>query len=204
MAPRATDKTICRYCRLKEPAIILKHIKGKPIGECKTCNNNRQLDNRRRLNFAQGFYSTRPELVAVNLRTLEGLMPGAYALSKRTTKAQAGYIVIQERTIYVNIWNEGALFRYTLFEMASYLGNLNLFLDAKPITILDAQGTSLALETIGEGMPLLDVTERLVWFDPALLGKAIAIVRAEIEAAKRATAEHARRSNNPIPKPDAS
>jgi hypothetical protein len=139
--------------------------------------------------------------VAANLKALAAVQPGAYALRLNSTKTREGYLALKRGSVFVELWNDSKLFEHRLFEIASYLGNMNVFLDPKPIDVLDESGSPIALDAIGAGMPLLDPAECLVWYNPKLLAKATSLVRDEIRKARAMNAALAR-SNNPKSKPD--
>lgn len=200
MARAKTDKLKCRTCRQSPPLVQIRHAKGKPLGECLDCARKLKQAGRLRRAFALGLYQSVPELVAANLKALAALQPGAYALRLNTTKAREGYLVVKRGAIYVEIWNDFALLEYRLFEIASYLGNMNVFIDPSPIDVLDGDSRPLALESIGAGMPLESPAERLIWYDPALLSKAIQLVKDEARNARRLNMALAR-SKNPNTKP---
>ena len=187
MKPRA-DKTQCRYCKLKAPAVAIACIKGKPQGECLDCKRNRQLRHRLQSNFHLGLYRSIPDLVAVNLKTLKTLGNGTYSLIKTTDKAQVGYIIVKNDTILVNVYKRCDLFHYELFGIASYLGNLNVFLEP-----CEASGNITAIDASAlVGLEPIDVQERLIWYDLALQAKAIKIIREEVSQAKRSNMALAR------------
>lgn len=195
MAKPKTDKLQCRHCRLREPAITIRRVKGLPYGECIDCNRKQQLQTRLKRNFHLGLYSATPELVAANTKTLPTLHPGAYALKLNTTKAQVGYIIVLNGSVFVNAWNQTDLYRYQMFDIASVLGNQNLYIDPKPIQLSESDPKGL-------GMAVKPASEAMVWLDQALMDKAVKLVSAQLAEIKRANMAIAR-SNNPMLKPDA-
>jgi hypothetical protein len=196
MPKPTTDKLVCRHCRLREPAVAIRRVKGVPRGECTECNRKLQLRARLKRNFALGLYQSLPELVAANLKALSTLKPGAYRLLDVATREQAGYIATKTGKIYVNTWNNEALFRRHWFEVASYIGNLGLYIDPKPAPIHGPNGEALELEAIGSTLALENAADRLVWYDPSLLAKAVRLVREDLRE-KRRQAMALARSKNP-------
>lgn len=191
MSKVKTDKTICRYCKLKAPDVAIALIKGLPQGECKTCKRNRQLRHRLQVNFHLGLYKAAPDLVAVNLKTLATLKPGLYALVRNGLNTQVGYIIVQIETILVNLYNRCDLFHYELFGIATLLGDSNVFIDSKTPYQANANRPAIDPSELADLRPA-DVQERLLWLDRDTQAKAIKLLRDEIRQAKQANAAIAR------------
>lgn len=189
------DLTVCRHCKQTEPTAIILLIKGKPSGICKSCKHNEDLRRRVQAKASQGLYNSKPALVEANLKILSGLCNGTYTLIKNTDKAQAGYIIVQFESIYVNVYNRSDLFHYELFGIASYLGDLNTLI--APSERLKA--SAINPEALA-GIQASSVQDRLIWYDRALVAKAVKLLKAEakeIRQANMAIARAARRSTNP-------
>lgn len=196
-----TDKMLCRVCRRRPPDVEIRHAKGKPLGECMECHRRLQLQGRLKRSFALGLYQSLPELVAANLKTLATLKPGFYRLVDVTTKGPGGFVACKTGQVYVNAWNNEALFRRQWFEVASYIGNHGLLIESDAIDVLGSDGQPVSLEEVGLGLPLEDPAERLVWYDRVLQAKALKLIREELRTIKRETLAKSRRSNNPKSKP---
>ncbi len=186
------DKSQCRYCKLRAPAVAMKLVKGLPQGECKPCNRNRQLRARLLANFHLGLYKSLPDLVAANVKTLATLAPGTYSLARNGLNTQVGYIIVQIDSICVNIYNDCDLFRYDLFGIASYLGNLNAFIDTKAAIPQGFNGAPVIAPEALQGLSRIDVQERLIWYNSALVAKAVKLIRDEVRQAKSANLAKAR------------
>ncbi len=189
MAPPITDKSICRACRLREPEVSIVRVKGLPQGECKQCKRLRQLRHRMHVNFHLGFYRAIPDLVAANAKTLSTLHNGAYPLTKNTDRAQIGYIIVQTGSIYVRVYNDSDLFKYDLWGIASYLGNLNACIGSA--SALDRPTIDASAFV---GLDPIDVQERLIWYDRALNAKAARMLSDGIRQAKAANMALARQA----------
>ncbi len=183
------NKNQCRYCKRLSPAVDILLSKGKPQGECRQCNRDRQLRHRIRANWHLGLYRALPELVAANLKVLATLPLGAYSLERRTLEGQIGYIIVQIDSIFVSLYNDSTLFKYDLFGIAAYLGNLNAFI-ADPIAAPIDLG-SLA------GLTPLDVQDRLIWYDIAYQSKALKLLKDDARKAKAVNMAIARVQKSP-------
>jgi hypothetical protein len=193
------NKLQCRYCKLQAPEVIIKHVKGLPLGECRDCNRNRQLRARLQANFHLNLYKSLPDLVSANLKVLSILFPGTYSLSRNGLKTQVGYIIVQIDSIYVNVYNDGALYKYDLFGIASLLGNSNVFIDANAKAPASLSGEPAIDPDALQGVSPIDVQERLIWYNSALMAKALKLLRAETKQAKQANMAiaHAKRVKAP-------
>jgi hypothetical protein len=205
MARHATaDRNQCRYCKQREPVVKIRRVKGEPNGECAECNRDRQAAHRLKVNFHTEVYRSVSVLVSSNYKILAVLKPGVYPLLSRVTKERIGYLAIKPMAsgqIFINLYNYNELYEYDLIAIASMLGNRNVFVSPDQIDLLDAEGTPLALERIGAGMPVKDACDKLIWLDKKLLDRAMRLVRDEINNAKRANMALAvaarQRSKNP-------
>lgn len=186
------NKFQCRYCKLQAPDVIIRHIKGLPIGECQACNRNRQLRARITAKFHLGLYKSAPDLVAANLKTLATLFPGTYSLALNGLKTQVGYIIVQIGSVYVNLYNDGALYKYDLFGIASLLGNSNVFIDVKTKAPASLNGAPAIDSDALQGLSPLDVQERLIWYNSALMARAFKLLNERVKEAKQANMAIAR------------
>ena len=180
------DMSICRYCKLKEPAVTLVYHKGKSQGECKSCKSARLSNHARKLNYAKALYQSLPQYVQINLKTLGTLQDGSYRLLRFLNQSQVGYITVENGQIFVTHWNERHLFLYRLFDVASWLGNLGLFLDSKPYSPPESLAEASA------GLQPVEVGDRLLWFDKALEARCIAVLEERIAKAKAGNMAKAR------------
>lgn len=186
--PELVDKSQCRYCKLSAPTVTIALIKGKPVGECLGCKRNRQLRHRIESKASLGLYKSRPDLVSANLKILSTLPNGVYSLIKQSDNAQVGYIIVQIGSIFVHVYNRADLFEYELFGIASYLGDLN--------TLITPSRTLETLKPIDwdtvAGLTPASVQSRLIWFNKALIAKAVKLLKEETKAVKAANMAIAR------------
>lgn len=191
-----TDKLTCKDCKLTEPAVSIACKNGKPIGQCKDCKRNYEIQARLRRNFHLNLYKSQPNLVAANLKIIATLQNACYYLTLATNKAQVGYIIVQNSEIFVNLHNRSDLFYKDFWAIASYLGNSGACIDPKPIPNED-NGKAFQIDPNElASLTPTDCQTRILWLDKAYRDASLKMIRDEIRQAKQANMIIAR-SNNP-------
>lgn len=180
------DASVCRYCKLQEPVITMAISNGKSRGMCITCRNSHDAITRRRQSVFKGFYTDTNALVSLNLKTLLQALPGVYPIDFTRDKARHGFIAIRPGEMAICLYGQTNVFRYDLFGVATWLSNQNLVVGWAPIALQTPDGAPIALESVGAGMPIEDITARLVMYDSKLREWAIKQVKAELKEAKTA------------------
>lgn len=165
-------------------------IKGASRGECKACR--KAIDRNRTVskNIYSPFYSSLHNLTATNLKLLLMLNPDAYALTDRTFRRQAGYIVVLFGHYYVRVYNKILLIEKDLHGVSLWLANQGVFIDGtRPIPLRDAGGAPVDLQTIGLGLVPVQISDLLVMYDQKLREHAIKKLKTEVEAVKKQSRE---------------
>lgn len=178
-------KAICRYCKLSPPHVTIPILpSGKSRGECLRCRADKQTLARNKSAIYKGLVFKANGLFNYNYKALSTIPYGAYRLMDKSKGTQVGYIVIKNGAYYVSLWNDSYLVRPSLFGMATLLSDFNLVIESAPITLLTPQGAAVDLESIGVGMPIGDIADRLAMFDLSLQERVYKRLKRELADAK--------------------
>jgi hypothetical protein len=131
---------------------------------------------------ALGVLRAKPNLFTANYQMLSTLPNGLYSLVKQSDNSEAGYIIVQNDSVFVDVYRRAELFHYELHGIAAYLSDLN--------TLITPSRTVENRDTVDSerlaGLEPAEVSERLIWYNRTLMAKAAKMLKAEHKAIETA------------------